>query len=420
MISPPSHDIDHTERTRAWLDDHTAASVAESLRRGYAPIYGGADRVEGMSVGHLMGLARAVAILGALGEVEFETCLDVGSGPGRLAHLIEQVFGARCAGVDLGREFAVAARCDFGVPVYVANAAALPFADGAFDLVLCSEVIEHVEYPLAVLAELWRVARRAVVLTTQEFCPRAWQRRLHMATVERHAPHAERNYFAPADFQLLFGAGTEVRALLSLPERIRLFPRASHAELGACLQALTAERGLGPGSFGALVIARKKGRAVPPRLAPAVALEAVLETDRRVDAIAARRGADPLAPPQPLRPVPVLAEPRPVCPECGGALAEREAALTCAGCAAWFPAGDGVPQLLASAPTVARRGEAWAARPELAPVRRALGQPPLPSAAVRRALRWLLKAGDFAVRPLPMRDKLRLAWLVLREGSTAP
>lgn len=39
------------------------------------------------------------------------------------------------------------------------------FGDGAFDLVICSETIEHVEGPVALLRELRRVAK-AMVLTT--------------------------------------------------------------------------------------------------------------------------------------------------------------------------------------------------------------------------------------------------------------
>ncbi|MDT7858162.1 class I SAM-dependent methyltransferase [Rubrivirga sp. S365] len=41
----------------------------------------------------------------------------------------------------------------------------LPFDDGSFDVVLCSEVLEHLEDPARALAELVRVARSGVVLT---------------------------------------------------------------------------------------------------------------------------------------------------------------------------------------------------------------------------------------------------------------
>ena len=43
-------------------------------------------------------------------------------------------------------------------PLFDADAAAMPFADGAFDYVICSHVLEHVPDPSAVIAELTRVA----------------------------------------------------------------------------------------------------------------------------------------------------------------------------------------------------------------------------------------------------------------------
>lgn len=42
----------------------------------------------------------------------------------------------------------------------------LPFADNAFDTVIASEVIEHVESPFALIEELLRVAKNGVIITT--------------------------------------------------------------------------------------------------------------------------------------------------------------------------------------------------------------------------------------------------------------
>lgn len=44
----------------------------------------------------------------------------------------------------------------------------LPFRDGAFDVVLASEVLEHLVRPVEAIAELVRVARRAVIMTSLE------------------------------------------------------------------------------------------------------------------------------------------------------------------------------------------------------------------------------------------------------------
>ena len=48
-------------------------------------------------------------------------------------------------------------------PLFVADAADMPFADHAFDYVICSHVLEHVPDPAAVIAELTRVARAGYI-----------------------------------------------------------------------------------------------------------------------------------------------------------------------------------------------------------------------------------------------------------------
>jgi ubiquinone/menaquinone biosynthesis C-methylase UbiE len=52
-----------------------------------------------------------------------------------------------------------------GVSFQFGDVLDLPFPDRSFDLVVCTEVLEHVEDPAAALRELRRVARRAVLVT---------------------------------------------------------------------------------------------------------------------------------------------------------------------------------------------------------------------------------------------------------------
>lgn len=46
-----------------------------------------------------------------------------------------------------------------GVDVIADACRALPFPDGAFDLVICTSVLEHVPFPEAAVEEFWRVIR---------------------------------------------------------------------------------------------------------------------------------------------------------------------------------------------------------------------------------------------------------------------
>ncbi|MDT8367910.1 MAG: class I SAM-dependent methyltransferase [Longimicrobiales bacterium] len=57
-------------------------------------------------------------------------------------------------------------------PLVVGDLARLPFADGAFDFVICTHVLEHVADPGGALAELARVAPRGYVETPSA----AWER----------------------------------------------------------------------------------------------------------------------------------------------------------------------------------------------------------------------------------------------------
>ncbi|MCA9541291.1 MAG: class I SAM-dependent methyltransferase [Myxococcales bacterium] len=89
-----------------------------------------------------------------------QTALDVGCGPGVL---LERLPVARAYGTDLGRRGLRHVRR----PAVRSSIFALPFRDAAFDLVTCTEVLEHLdpaEVPAAV-AELYRVAARHVLIT---------------------------------------------------------------------------------------------------------------------------------------------------------------------------------------------------------------------------------------------------------------
>ena len=92
--------------------------------------------------------------------------LDVGCGEGVvLRHLDRHLHGVSVVGLDIDGTGLRVAQAQNSVSLVQGSVYALPFASASFDLVLCCEVLEHVEQPDAALAELARVSSSRVLLS---------------------------------------------------------------------------------------------------------------------------------------------------------------------------------------------------------------------------------------------------------------
>jgi SAM-dependent methyltransferase len=89
-----------------------------------------------------------------------EAFLDAGCGDGRYLAALDAELPERIAGVDISERILETARARTPrADLRQANLESLPFDDGAFDLVLSSQVIEHVLDAPAAMRELARVLR---------------------------------------------------------------------------------------------------------------------------------------------------------------------------------------------------------------------------------------------------------------------
>lgn len=113
--------------------------------------------------------------------------LDAGCGTGLFSRAACR-RGATVTSMDVGERLMaeVAKKCDSAR--VVGDVCALPFEDGRFEIVICTEVIEHVPYPTVAVAELARVLRPGgtLVLTTPN---RAWHPAIRLAGALKLRPY---------------------------------------------------------------------------------------------------------------------------------------------------------------------------------------------------------------------------------------
>ena len=117
-----------------------------------------------------------------LGLTPGDLVLDAGAGFGRHAYEVARL-GGRIVALDYADDEVRATRATFGAMIeqgqiesdnYVGalrgDATRLPFADGTFDRVITSEVLEHIQNDVAAISELARVLRPGGTLACTAGC----------------------------------------------------------------------------------------------------------------------------------------------------------------------------------------------------------------------------------------------------------
>lgn len=109
------------------------------------------------------------------------TVLDLGAGAGIVEAMDFKGRAARVCGVDLDPRVVSNPLLDEGK---LADASAIPYPDGAFNLVFADNVMEHLERPEAVFAELYRVLCPSGVLLFK-----TPNKNHYMPAIARATPH---------------------------------------------------------------------------------------------------------------------------------------------------------------------------------------------------------------------------------------
>lgn len=141
--------------------------------------------------------ARARAVLRLADVARADAVLEVGCESGRLLERVPPC--RRLVGIDISSRALTDARSRLAhreVELYQVDATAgLPFAAGEFDVVMCSEMLEHVEHPERVVAHLRAIAAPStrVVVSVPIEGPKVAAKRLldRVGLLQRIAPGVE-------------------------------------------------------------------------------------------------------------------------------------------------------------------------------------------------------------------------------------
>lgn len=194
---------EYTQKTKAWLDERFKKCDENGVYYAHQPIYG--FRNSHSDPSHIDKYIRTYHIMRALSHLNFDSLLDVGAAEGYKAYLAEKIFQVKVQCCDLSDEACNRAKEIFSIestPVDIHN---LPFSNNEFDVVLCSETLEHVTDSHRAINELLRVARKAVVITIPHE-----PREVVNKNIAEAKPHAHVHCFALHNFDYLESSGFKI------------------------------------------------------------------------------------------------------------------------------------------------------------------------------------------------------------------
>ena len=154
---------DYTTDTMQWLDQRFKLADENGIYIAHQPIYG--FRQGHSEPGMVSRYMITYQIMRALSHLRFNSFLDVGGAEGYKSALVRSIFDVQVRSADLSAEACARAKEIFDVEGEPIDIHHLPYADNQFDVVLCSETLEHVPDIIKAAKELLRVSRKALVIT---------------------------------------------------------------------------------------------------------------------------------------------------------------------------------------------------------------------------------------------------------------
>lgn len=198
----------YTKKTKGWLDKRFKSTDENGVYKSHAPIYGFSK--DSLFLGmykNNYSILREIEKISS--EYTIHNFLEVGCAEGYTTHLIKEIFGFEVIVCDLSFEAVKRAKEIYGFRGFVADVQALHnIKSDNFDLVLCSETIEHIPNPDKAFEELIRVANKALIITV----PAAKNKKEKETYIPPEGPHTHLNIFTKAEI-IKFTGGGKVRGI---------------------------------------------------------------------------------------------------------------------------------------------------------------------------------------------------------------
>ncbi len=172
-------------------------SIDENLKETYNNQY--SDKLE---VWRQSGAIRKVKnIIEVAGDLKFNKIADVGAGAGNILALLSNYnFGNQLTAIEIS-DSAIAQIKKKQInklhQIVSFDGYNIPFDDNAFDLVICSHVMEHVEFPRKLLREIKRISKYQIFEVPIDFSFQVDKKFKHFTS------YGHINIYTPALFKFL-------------------------------------------------------------------------------------------------------------------------------------------------------------------------------------------------------------------------
>jgi len=181
------------------------ARAADGSYFPHQPIHGLYGESES---GQPLRLVRTYRLLRWIEALAPASLADLGAAEGYVANLARLRCGCPTLCIDLSLEACRRAAEIYSQPALAGPLQSIALPDKSVDVLLLSEVFEHLENPLQVIREMVRVGRRFLVLTTQEICMSRREQAMRLRLRDLSEAHGELNWLCTADLHALFSSPT--------------------------------------------------------------------------------------------------------------------------------------------------------------------------------------------------------------------